>query len=112
MLDEQEHIPGVKRQDLYTTVTGINHFTWITSASYQGMDLMPLYARFVEEHPEGIQLGSDNWMNSHFACAHKVKFDLFQRYGAIAAAATAIWWNSCRSGICTARRQRTSGNLT
>ena len=57
MLDEQEHIPGVKRQDLYTTVTGINHFTWITSASYQGMDLMPLYARFVEEHPEGIQLG-------------------------------------------------------
>ena len=86
MLDEQEHIPGVKRQDLYTTVTGINHFTWITSASYQGMDLMPLYARFVEEHPEGIQLGSDNWMNSHFACAHKVKFDLFQRYGAIAAA--------------------------
>ena len=86
MLDEQEHIPGVKRQDLYTTVTGINHFTWITSASYQGMDLMPLYARFVDEHPEGIQLGSDNWMNSHFACAHKVKFDLFQRYGAIAAA--------------------------
>ena len=86
MLDKQEHIPGVKRQDLYTTVTGINHFTWITSASYQGMDLMPLYARFVEEHPEGIQLGSDNWMNSHFACAHKVKFDLFQRYGAIAAA--------------------------
>ena len=86
MLDEQERIPGVKRQDLYTTVTGINHFTWITSASYQGMDLMPLYARFVEEHPEGIQLGSDNWMNSHFACAHKVKFDLFQRYGAIAAA--------------------------
>ena len=71
------------------------------------MDLMPLYARFVEEHPEGIQLGSDNWMNSHFACAHKVKFDLFQRYGAIAAgggpqksaAGGELWGNSCRSGI-------------
>ena len=31
-------------------------------------------------------MGSDNWMNSHFACAHRVKIDLFRRYGAIAAA--------------------------
>lgn len=86
MLEEQEHIPNVKRQDLYTTVTGINHFTWLTSASYQGMDLMPVYDRFVQEHPEGFATSSDNWMNNHFACTHKVKFDLFRRYGAIAAA--------------------------
>lgn len=86
ILEVQEHIPDVKRQELYTTVTGINHFTWLTSASYQGMDLMPVYDRFVREHPDGFQTGSDNWMNNHFACSHKVKFDLFRRYGAIAAA--------------------------
>ena len=31
MLETEEGIPGVRRQDLRTTVTGINHFTWITS---------------------------------------------------------------------------------
>ena len=88
MLETEEGIPGVKRQDLYTTVTGINHFTWLTTASYQGMDLMPLYAKLADKYYEtGYDEGGDNnWMNSHFNCAHRVKFDLFRRYGAIAAA--------------------------
>ncbi len=85
---EAEGFPGVRRQDLYTTVTGINHFTWLTKASWKGMDLFPMYARFAEKYAEtGYQKGhDDNWMNSHFACLHRVKFDLFRRYGAIAAA--------------------------
>ena len=88
MLDTEEGISGVRRQDLYTTVTGINHFTWLTRASYRGMDLMPLYARFADKYFEaGYEEGQDNnWMNSHFNCAHRVKFDLFRKYGAIAAA--------------------------
>ena len=88
MLETEEGIPGVCRQDLRTTVTGINHFTWITEASWGSMDLMPLYARFAEKYAaSGYEAGQDqNWMNSHFACAHRVKFDLFCRYGAIAAA--------------------------
>ena len=88
MLETEEGVPGVRRQDLRTTVTGINHFTWITRASFGGMDLMPLYARFAEKYAEsGYQAGpDDNWMNSHFSCAHRVKFDLFLRFGAIAAA--------------------------
>lgn len=79
---------GVKRQDLHTTVTGINHFTWITDATWQGVDLMPLYRDFAEKYAEeGYQEGKDNnWMNSVFDCAHRVKFDLFRRYDAIAAA--------------------------
>lgn len=80
-------IDNVRRQDLYTQVTGINHFTWLTKASYKGLDLMPMYAEFVEKHAEeGFNDPSKNWMNSHFNCAHLVKFDLFRRYGAIAAA--------------------------
>ena len=88
MLEREEGIPGVHRQDLRTTVTGINHFTWITSASYGGMDLMPLFARFAAKYSlSGYETGPDsNWMNSHFNCAHRVKFDLFLRYSAIAAA--------------------------
>ena len=88
MLKTECGIDGVKRQDLYTTVTGINHFTWLTKASYKGMDLFPLYAAFADKYYEtGYDEGrDDNWMNSHFGCAHRVKFDLFRRYGAIAAA--------------------------
>ncbi len=88
MLDTEEGVPGVRRQDLRTTVTGINHFTWITRATWGSTDLMPLYARFAEKYAEtGYDEGKDNnWMNSHFNCAHRVKFDLFRRYGAIAAA--------------------------
>ena len=88
MLKSECGIEGVKRQDLYTTVTGINHFTWLTRASYKGLDLMPIYARFAEKYREtGFDEGGDNnWMNSHFNCAQRVKFDLFLRYGAIAAA--------------------------
>ncbi|MCR4875858.1 MAG: alpha-glucosidase/alpha-galactosidase [Clostridiales bacterium] len=88
MLKTEEGIEGVKRQDLYTTVTGINHFTWLTRASYRGLDLMPMYARMADKYAEsGYDEGGDrNWMNSHFDCAQRVKFDLFRRYGAIAAA--------------------------
>ena len=88
MLEHEAGIPGVQRQDLYTTVTGINHFTWLTRASYKDIDLMPMYRRFAEKYREtGYDEGKDkNWMNSSFECAHRIKFDLFLRYGAIAAA--------------------------
>ncbi len=88
MLEKEHGIPGVTRQALYTTVTGINHFTWLTTASYKGLDLMPLYAAFADKYCEtGFdEGGDDNWMNNHFMCAQRVKFDLFRRYGAIAAA--------------------------
>jgi len=77
-----------RRQDLYTTVTGINHFTWLTQASFRGVDLFPLYRDFADEYWEtGYMDGKDdNWMNSYFSCAQRVKFDLFRRYGFIAAA--------------------------
>ena len=88
MLEDLLGIRGVSRQELYTTVVGINHFTWLTEASYQGLDLMPLYSEFAEKYwLTGYEGGQDgNWMNSYFNCAHRVKFDLFRRYGAIAAA--------------------------
>ena len=88
MLKHEHGIDGVKRQDLYTTVTGINHFTWLTSASYKGIDLMPLYKEFAEKYADGgfSEGGDDNWMNSSFSSNQMVKFDLFNKYGVIAAA--------------------------
>ncbi len=88
MLETEAGIPGVKRQDLYTTVTGINHFTFLTGASYKQMDLMPMYDAFVRKYAEeGYDpKGTRSWEESTFSCAHLVKMDLYRRFGAIAAA--------------------------
>ncbi len=78
---------NVTKDDILINVKGINHFTWFDYATYKGIDLFPVYKKYIDEHyEEGIEFGDDNWMNSTFACAHRVKFDLFRRFGLIAAA--------------------------
>lgn len=88
MTEEMFGIENVKREDILVNVLGINHFTWFNYASYKGYDLFPYYRKFVEKYyEEGYMLDQENhWMNSTFECAHRVKMDLFLRYGLIAAA--------------------------
>jgi alpha-galactosidase len=79
-----EYVP---RRDIHVNVLGINHFTWFDEASYEGLDLFPIYEKFIEKYYEdGFDEPDRNWANSTFNCAHRVKFDLFRRYGLIAAA--------------------------
>lgn len=78
-------ISDIDRHDIVVNVVGLNHFTWFSSASYKGIDLFPVYDRFIDSHPDGFD-PSGNPEMSYFHCAHKVKFDLFKRYGLIAAA--------------------------
>lgn len=88
MLRDMEGIEGADRSEIITNVLGINHFTWIDRATYRGADLLPLYAEFVEKHyAEGYEENEKgHWMNSFFASANRVKFDLFKRYNLVAAA--------------------------
>ncbi len=74
------------REDIKINVLGVNHFTFINQAKYKDMDLMPMLDEFVKNHPDGIDLKDDNWFNNAFACKHKVKFDLYKRYGLLGAA--------------------------
>lgn len=77
----------IDRRDIHVNVLGINHFTWFDYASYKGIDLFPVYRNYIDAHFEqGLEERDNNWMNSTFACAHRVKMDLFRRYGLIAAA--------------------------
>lgn len=87
ILEESCGIENVKREDIIVNVLGINHFTWFNEASYKGIDLFPIYREFIDKHfEEGYNEPDKNWANSTFDCAHRVKFDLFRRYGLIAAA--------------------------
>lgn len=76
------------RSEIKVNVIGVNHFTWLTSAQYKNIDIFPIYKELVERYYEtGYVKGKDNnWMNNFFASADKVKFDLFKRFGFIAAA--------------------------
>lgn len=87
ILEEKVGLKDIERNDIIVNVLGINHFTWFDSASYKGIDLFPIYNEFINEHYEsGYNEPDKNWANSSFNCAHRVKFDLFKRYGLIAAA--------------------------
>ncbi len=73
--------------DIFVNVVGINHFTWFTECSYKETDLFPVFRNYIDKHfDEGVTVESDNWLNANFICKHRVKMDLFNRYGLIAAA--------------------------
>ncbi len=81
-------IEDATRDDIKVNPVAVNHFTWITKADYKGMDLFPVYKEFAEKYSatgytENLH---KNWMNDAFACSQRVKLDLFNRYGYIAAA--------------------------
>lgn len=80
-------IEEISREEIAVNVLGINHFTWFDYASYRGVDLFPIYREYIAKHfEEGFNEPDNNWANSTFACAHRVKMDLFLKYGLIAAA--------------------------
>lgn len=80
----------VTRDEVKVNVVGVNHFTWLTSAQYRNIDLYPVYRAYAEKYRENGVPHEDgaNWVSSanYFLCLQKVKFDLFLRYGVIAAA--------------------------
>lgn len=89
MLQAMQGLTGVRRQDIEVNVLGINHFTWLDRASYLGMDLFPLYREFTQKYAEAgfsAHGQKDHWMNNSFASANRIHFDLFRRFGLIAAA--------------------------
>lgn len=87
ILERVSGLTGLERRDIAVNVMGLNHFTWFESASCKGIDLFPVYRDYVEKHfEEGFDEPGRYWEDSTFNCAHRVKFDLFRRYGLIAAA--------------------------
>ncbi|QRZ93682.1 alpha-glucosidase/alpha-galactosidase [Bacillus subtilis] len=87
MVTERLGIEVPRREDIHVNVLGINHFTWITAASYRHIDLLPIFREFSSHYGEsGYELEGESWRDSVFHSAHRVAFDLFETYGAIPAA--------------------------
>ena len=90
VVEEMLGVKDVGRDEIKVNPVAVNHFTWLTEASYRNIDLFPLYREFCEKYKDGYDPTGkpidDNWFNSAFSTAERVKIDLFRSYGYIAAA--------------------------
>ena len=85
---------GVKRPDrseIKIDACGVNHFTWITEASYEGTDLLKILPDFIDRYYESgycerAGIAPDAFRDDPFLYGNKVKMDLFRRFGVLAAA--------------------------
>lgn len=76
------------RHEIHVNVLGINHFTWVDKASYQGHDLLELLSHHLEQ-PGALRTYIQEEVeafNDWFHSTDQVKFNLFKRYGILAAA--------------------------
>jgi galacturan 1,4-alpha-galacturonidase len=76
------------RYEIQVNVLGINHFTWVDRADYQGHDLLALVQHHLEQ-PRTLRSYTPAEVTSWqdwFRSAEQVKFTLFQRFGILAAA--------------------------
>ena len=91
VLKEELGIPRPDRHELVVDASGINHFTWITEARWQGQDVLTLLPGFMEKYYEkgycekpGAE--PEDFCSDPFRYGNRVKMDLFRRYGILAAA--------------------------
>lgn len=88
--EEALGVECIKRGEIKVNPVSVNHFTWLTSATYRNIDLFPYYREYCDKHlykdslPENA--ADNNWMNNSFKSDNWVKMDLFKRFGYIAAA--------------------------
>lgn len=86
-LEEMRSFQKLHQNDIKVNVLGVNHFTWITDATYKNIDIFPVYKEFSEKYKDtGYRQTQPITSDTPFADAKKVKFDLFRRFGVIAAA--------------------------
>ncbi len=76
------------RDQIRVNVLGINHFTWIDSASYRELDLLQILREHI--HKPGILRAYNHQeiedKNDYYYDARQIKFELFKRFGILAAA--------------------------
>jgi alpha-galactosidase/6-phospho-beta-glucosidase family protein len=78
------------REQIKVELSGINHFTWVTAASWQGRDLLPRLRAFVAEprffksHARAAR--ANKFAERWFESSGQVAFDLLRRFGALGAA--------------------------
>ncbi|MFU8792522.1 MAG: alpha-glucosidase/alpha-galactosidase [Acholeplasmataceae bacterium] len=76
------------KDDVLITVSGINHFTWITKATCFNTDLLQIYDQHVKAYgaPHIDEPNKSEKEHAPFGSASKVKYDLYLQFDCMAAA--------------------------
>ena len=83
-------VPQPDRREIKVDITGVNHFTWVTKASWQGIDLMPRLKEMAEDEntysdlteTAKARIKEEKW----FDCDHLIALSLLRDFGALGAA--------------------------
>lgn len=91
VMKEELGVPRPDRHELVVEASGINHFTWITDARWNDVDVMALLPGFIDRFFESgyCEQGDDPQAfrgDNPFLYGNKVKMDLYRRFGALGAA--------------------------
>lgn len=89
VVSEELGIAKPNRKEIYTDVSGINHFTWITRAQYGDIDILKLLPSFMEKHyEEGFYEhgDKDQYKRDTFAYGNRVKMNMYKTFRALGAA--------------------------
>lgn len=91
MAHEVLGVPRPGRREMVIDACGVNHFTWITEANYDGRDMLAVLPEFIEKfyekgYCEHLGVEPDDFREDPFRYGNKVKMDLFRRFGVLAAA--------------------------
>ncbi|MCB8981591.1 MAG: alpha-glucosidase/alpha-galactosidase [Ardenticatenaceae bacterium] len=76
------------RDEIRVNVLGINHFTWLDAAQYREVDLLALLREYIQE-PGVLRPFTRQEVeaqNNIYYDGRQIKFELFKRYGILAAA--------------------------
>ncbi len=74
-------------KEIKVNTQGINHFTWFNKAFYKDLDVTKVFNDFVEKNYKTGFIDEEYLKTGYpFASSEKLKFDLFRKYGIIAAA--------------------------
>ena len=88
MASQYLNVDTPHRHAIQVNVLGINHFTWVDKATYQGHDLLELLKHHLEQ-PDVLRDYTQEEVeafNNWFHSTDQVKFNLFKRFGILAAA--------------------------
>jgi galacturan 1,4-alpha-galacturonidase len=82
--------PRPSRQEIATDIVGVNHFTFASAASWNGIDLFPLVEKHIQQ--AGFWDDQTEWaleqsrLGSWFHSKGRIAYDFFRRFGALGAA--------------------------
>jgi alpha-galactosidase len=90
LVEQHLDVPRPERDEIGTDVAGVNHFTFATTARWNGVDLYPIVEQHI--HQEGFWADRTEWaleqarVGNWFHSQGLIAYDFFRHFGTLGAA--------------------------